>query len=141
MNEQTARQACLDYMEESFTFINPKKVIDPLWQFADIIRTKLSLKLDYTFYVNLIMHLAGMLERVLQHETLSLTEDELNHIISEPSYEVVAKAALFLKQTFQLELPLEEIYYIIQLIKNTQQNQLQGEKNTLDSIHKEDTLF
>jgi transcriptional regulatory protein LevR/transcriptional regulator with AAA-type ATPase domain len=141
MSEQTAKQVCIDYMEESFTFINPKKVIEPLWQFADIIRTKLSLKLDYTFYVNLIMHLAGMLERMLQHETLSLTEEELSHIISEPSYEVVTKAVLYLKQTFQLDVPLEEIYYIIQLIKNTQLNQAEIGGNTLESIHKEDTLF
>ncbi|ALS36535.1 transcriptional regulatory protein LevR/transcriptional regulator with AAA-type ATPase domain [Enterococcus rotai] len=141
MDESVARKICMDYMEESFTFINPKKIIDPLWEFADIIRTKLDLQLDYSFYVNLVMHLAGMLERVLQHDTLTLTQEELEQITSEPSYDVVVQAALYLKQLFKLELPMEEIYYIIQLIKNTQLNQIQNTEDTLESIHKEDTLF
>ncbi|WP_207694396.1 sigma-54 factor interaction domain-containing protein [Enterococcus sp. DIV0212c] len=141
MNETAAKKICIDYMEESFTFINPKKVIEPLWEFTDIIRTKLELQLDYSFYVNLVMHLAGMLERVLQNDTLTLTKEELNQITAEPSYEVVMKAGLYLKQTFNVELPMEEVYYIIQLIKNTQINQTQNTEDTLEEIHKEDTLF
>lgn len=141
LDEVAAKKLCIDYMEESFTFINPKKVIDPLWEFTDIIRTKLDLQLDYSFYVNLVMHLAGMLERVLQHDTLSLTEEELKQITAEPSYEIVMKAALYLKQVFKLELPMEEVYYIIQLIKNTQLNQIQNTEDTLEAIQKEDTLF
>ncbi|MBO0441768.1 sigma-54-dependent transcriptional regulator [Candidatus Enterococcus ikei] len=141
INEIAAKKICIDYMEESFTFINPKKVIDPLWEFTDIIRTKLELQLDYSFYVNLVMHLAGMLERVLQNDTLTLTKEELNQITAEPSYEVVMKAGLYLKQTFNVELPMEEVYYIIQLIKNTQINQTQNTEDTLEETHKEDTLF
>lgn len=141
MDEPMAKKICVEYMEESFTFINPRKVIDPLWGFVDIIRTKLNLQLDYTFYVNLVMHLAGMLERVLQHDTLTLTEEERTQVTSEPSYEIVIEAAVYLKQLFKIELPVEEIYYIIQLIKNTQLNQAQNTDDTLESIHKEDTLF
>ncbi|MEI5994040.1 sigma-54-dependent transcriptional regulator [Candidatus Enterococcus mansonii] len=141
MDEQVAKTLCIDYMEQSFTFINPKKIIEPLWEFTDIIKTELDLQVDYTFYVNLVMHLAGALERVLRDGPLSVTEGELKQIMADPNYEVVMKANLYLKQTFRLELPIEEVYYIILLIQNTQLNQTQNTENTLGGIHKEDTLF
>lgn len=141
MNESGAKKICINYMEESFTFINPKKVMDPLWEVADIITTELPLQRDYSFYINLVMHLAGTLERVLQNDILTLTEEEGKKIPDEPNYEVVTKAALHIKQTLKIELPLEEVYYIIELIKNTQLNQAQNTEDTLGTIHKEDTLF
>lgn len=128
MDENTAKKICIDYMEQSFTFINPKKVIDPLWEFTDIIKTKLDLQISYSFYVNLVMHLAGVLERILRDDVLSVPQQDLADIEADPSYEVVMKANQFLEQTFNLMLPKEEIYYIIQLINNTQVN------NTNDTL-------
>lgn len=120
MDENTAKKICIDYMEQSFTFINPKKVIDPLWEFTNIIKTKLDLQISYSFYVNVVMHLAGVLERILRDDVLSVPQQDLVTIEADPSYEVVMKANRFLQQTFNLMLPKEEIYYIIQLINNTQ---------------------
>ncbi|MDA9471139.1 sigma-54-dependent transcriptional regulator [Enterococcus sp. 5H] len=128
MDENTAKKICIDYMEQSFTFINPKKVIDPLWEFTDIIKTKLDLQISYSFYVNLVMHLAGVLERILRDDVLSVPQQDLADIEADPSYEVVMKANQFLEQTFNLMLPKEEVYYIIQLINNTQVN------NTNDTL-------
>lgn len=122
MDESTAKKICIDYMEQSFTFINPKKVIDPLWEFTDIIKTKLDLQINYSFYVNLVMHLAGVLERVMRNDILTVTQQELTGIEADPSYDAVMKADLYLKQTFNLTLPAAEMYYIIQLINNTQSN-------------------
>lgn len=138
MDEKTAKKICIDYMEQSFTFINPKKVIDPLWDFTEIIKTQLDLQISYSFYVNLVMHLAGVLERILRDDVLSVPQQDLADIEADSSYEVVAKANQFLKQTFHLTLPKEEIYYIIQLINNAQTN---NTTDTLEGIHKIDTLF
>lgn len=128
MDENTAKKICIDYMKQSFTFINPKKVIDPLWEFTNIIKTKLDLKISYSFYVNVVMHLAGVLERILRDDVLSVPQQDLVTIEADPSYEVVMKANRFLQQTFNLMLPKEEIYYIIQLINNTQMD------NTNDTL-------
>lgn len=131
LNEEMAKKVCMDYMEQSFTFINPKKVIDPLWSFADIITTKLGLVTNYSLYINLTMHLAGSLERILRNDSLTVEAEELEKIKQEPIYDVVAKAVLFLNRTFNLVFSLEETYYIVHLINNAILNEESNTDNTL----------
>jgi transcriptional regulatory protein LevR/transcriptional regulator with AAA-type ATPase domain len=131
LNELSAKKACVDYMEQSFTYINGKKIIEPLWTFADIIRTGLSMQQDYSFYVNLVMHLAGAVERILLGDILSVEQSELDMLLEEPNYSVTMKAALYLKQSLNLTLPPGEIYYIIKLVANAQLNQQIDTDNTL----------
>ncbi|MTD40345.1 PRD domain-containing protein [Erwinia sp. CPCC 100877] len=132
LNELSAKKVCVDYMEQSFTYINAKKVIDPLWAFADIIRTGLSMQQDYSFYVNLVMHLAGAVERILLGDVLSVEQSELDVLLDDPDYSITMKAALYLKQTLNVTLPPGEIYYIIKLVANAQLNQKADTDNTLD---------
>jgi transcriptional regulatory protein LevR/transcriptional regulator with AAA-type ATPase domain len=131
LNELSAKKACVDYMEQSFTYINGKKIIEPLWTFADIIRTGLSMQQDYSFYVNLVMHLAGAVERILLGDILSVEQSELDMLLEEPNYSITMKAALYLKQSLNLTLPPGEIYYIIKLVANAQLNQQIDTDNTL----------
>ncbi|MFK4567526.1 sigma 54-interacting transcriptional regulator [Enterococcus sp. UD-01] len=131
LNELSAKKVCVDYMEQSFTYINGKKIIEPLWTFADIIRTGLSMQQDYSFYVNLVMHLAGAVERILLGDILSVEQSELDVLLEEPNYSITMKAALYLKQSLNLTLPPGEIYYIIKLVANAQLNQQIDTDNTL----------
>lgn len=131
LNELSAKKVCVDYMEQSFTYINGKKIIEPLWTFADIIRTGLSMQQDYSFYVNLVMHLAGAVERILLGDILSVEQSELDMLLEEPNYSITMKAALYLKQSLNLTLPPGEIYYIIKLVANAQLNQQIDTDNTL----------
>jgi transcriptional regulatory protein LevR/transcriptional regulator with AAA-type ATPase domain len=133
LDEQAAKTICMNYIEQSFTFINPKKVIDPLWQFAETVQNTLTTPVNYTVYINLIVHLAGALERVIRHDTLTVPNNELENLTEDPYYPAVKKAAAELNQTFKINLPLLEIYYIIQLIRNAQANQAEAaEFDTLD---------
>lgn len=141
LDEKAAKETCLAYMEASFTFINPKKVIEPLWEFTSTLQKNLSLPKDYNFFINLIMHLAGTIERTIRNDELSVDENELKRISKEPIYSVVNEAADYLKQTFQLKLSQAEIYYIVQLIKNTQMNDNANTLDTLEEIHLDDTLL
>ena len=130
---ETAKTICINYIEQSFTFINAKKVIDSLWQFAETVQESLVTPINYTFYINLIMHLAGALERVIRNDTLTVPERELEHLPNEPLYPVVLKAVAELERTFKISLPPLEIYYIVQLINNAQANQAEiDEFDTLD---------
>jgi transcriptional regulatory protein LevR/transcriptional regulator with AAA-type ATPase domain len=131
LDELSAKKVCVDYMEQSFTYINAKKIIEPLWAFADIIRTGLSMQQEYSFYVNLVMHLAGAVERILLGDVLSVEQSELDVLLDEPNYSVIMKAALYLKQSLNLTLPPGEIYYIIKLVANAQLNQQINTDNTL----------
>ncbi|MGC6769094.1 sigma-54-dependent transcriptional regulator [Enterococcus sp. LJL128] len=122
VDEDAAKQICLDYMEQSFTFINPQKVIEPLWQFADTLQTKLNLQHPYTFYVNLIMHMAGVLERSLRQDPLAVEEEQLNEVKNDSFYNEVSKAVLTLNKVFKLTISESELYYILHLIRNSQKD-------------------
>lgn len=132
IDEQKAKELCIDYMEQSFTFINPKKVLDPLWMFAEALKTAIKLDVNYTFYVHMVMHLAGVLERVLRTDTLSVPTDDLAEVTADPDYKAVVKAARNLQQTFNIVLPTEEIYYILQLVKNAKEAQTDEIHDTLE---------
>ena len=122
MDEDAAKAICLEYMEQSFTFINPQKVLEPLWQFADTVQTKLNLQQSYTFYVNLIMHMAGVLERTLRQDPLSIEPMQLQEVKEDPFYPEILKAILLLNSTFKLSIVDAEIYYVVHLVHNAQKD-------------------
>lgn len=46
-----------EYMTQSFTFLNPQKLIDPLWKFSSSL---IKNEENYSQVINLLMHLAGI---------------------------------------------------------------------------------
>lgn len=119
LNVEQAKKLCIQYMDQSYLFINPNKLIEPLWQTAETIHQKFSLTIDYAFYVNLIMHLAGALERILQHSSLAVNNKQLIALNQEPIYKETKKIIEELERTLNVEWTKEEIYYVVQMIKNT----------------------
>src|SRR5699024_4035188 len=63
LDENKARELCIKFMEESFTFINPNKLIEPLWRLAKTVIKNDGDSADYALMVNFVMHMAGTLER------------------------------------------------------------------------------
>lgn len=135
INEGAAKKICKDYMEQSFTFINAKKMLEPLWQFTDQIKNELDLKVTYTFYVNFILHLAGALERVLRQDELLIKAELLEELQQDSIYPIILAQATYFKEYFNLLLPVGELYYIVQLIHNTQNQQEEFSEDTLELIH------
>ncbi|WEG73645.1 sigma-54-dependent transcriptional regulator [Vagococcus intermedius] len=134
VDELTARNICIEYMEQSFSFINPKKMIDPLWEFSNTLKNTLQLATSYSFHINLTMHLAGALERIIRLDTLTLTPEELGSLPDELLYHSIAKQLEQLNHILGIQFPKEEIYYIVQLVKNTQN------KTDFDDTLFDDTL-
>ena len=126
IDEEQARTICVNYMEESFTFINPTKLIDPLWQFAMMITEKFSIDTArYAFQINLTMHLAGMVERILLGELLSVESESLQEMKRNPAYLMVEAAARELESKVHLSIPPAEEYYLMQSITNQQMKKIQ----------------
>ncbi|EOL48908.1 sigma-54-dependent transcriptional regulator [Enterococcus phoeniculicola] len=126
IDEEQARTICVNYMEESFTFINPTKLIDPLWQFAMVITEKFSIDTArYAFQINLTMHLAGMVERILLGELLSVESESLQEMKRNPAYLIVEAAARELESKVHLSIPPAEEYYLMQSITNQQMKKIQ----------------
>ncbi len=98
-------------MEQSFTFINGK-IIDLLWSFAKkISKTQLAMPEEYTFYINLIMHTSGMLERILRNDTLTVSEKELGRLVQEPIYPVIVASIETMEEALNMDVPAEEVYF------------------------------
>ena len=114
---EIAKERIYQYLGEYFTFLNPQKVGEVLWEYCKVIERKVPFKLQNTLKINLSMHLAGVIERILTHSELSI-QQEINpvEIRNHPLYDVILKANQMLKESLNLDLPLEEVYYIEKLI-------------------------
>ena len=110
-------------LETNFTFLNPKKMIEPLWQFtADVMHTWQIATAEKGFRINFLLHSAGMLERVLLDQPLTGTLEEEQSLLADPEYEQLHRHVLSLGRTLNLMIPLVEEYYLLSMIHRQQNN-------------------
>lgn len=119
IDELEARELCREGIENYFTFINPAKVIDPLWEFTDRVNAYFTPRASYSSYLNVVMHMAGVLERAARHDNLSAEIEQINDEKETKLYDIVVKEIRQLEEIFSLQFSDEEIFYTIQNIKNT----------------------
>ncbi|MFY9903215.1 MAG: sigma 54-interacting transcriptional regulator [Trichococcus sp.] len=110
---EKAKQICVEYMTQSFTFLNPKKLIEPLWKFS---LSLLKNEENYSQAINLLMHIAGMFERSLRQDTLIAPQEELETTEQTETFKQLDQALNLLSGTFQIEMPKDEVYYLQQLL-------------------------
>ncbi|MGM0123667.1 hypothetical protein IGI37_001040 [Enterococcus sp. AZ194] len=126
VDEEQAQTICVNYMVESFTFINPTKLIRPLWQFSMEVADKVGVDSSrYAFQINLTMHLAGMVERILLREFLTVEEVELQQMKDQAIYPQVEVAVKELERRVRFTVPPAEVYYLMQSIINQQLKRIQ----------------
>ncbi|EOT42061.1 sigma-54-dependent transcriptional regulator [Enterococcus columbae] len=115
------RDLCIQFLERNVTFINPKKVIDLLWGFADKIIQEWQFTEELKgFRINFILHCGNMLERNVLKKPLSEPEDYLEKLHSEPLYDKLHLYTQSLARMLNIELPPVEEYYLLELILNHQ---------------------
>lgn len=131
----TAQQICLDYMEQSFTFINPTKMIEPLWMYALTLQKEHFSSLNETTMIHLVMHVAGVIERILRQDTLTVEKKELSLLIASEVYPVIQQANQELERVLCLKIPVQESYYIAQLLFNVSNKTNDTLKDTQEAIH------
>ncbi|PTQ84513.1 transcriptional regulatory protein LevR [Trichococcus patagoniensis] len=110
---EKAKQVCVEYMTESFTFLNPQKLIEPLWKFS---RSLLKNEENYSQVINLLMHIAGMFERSLRQDTLIAPREELEMAEQTETFKQLEQSLNLMSRTFQIEMPKDEVYYLQQLL-------------------------
>lgn len=119
LSEGTAKQTCVKFIEQNFTFINGTKLIDPLWNFSDQVSEKLSIENHgYSFKINLVLHTVGMIERILLNEPLNVESDELEKAMEDPLFSSIQQLLSPLEKTIRFETPSSEVYYSFKLIRN-----------------------
>lgn len=121
LDADKARQVCVDFMEESFTFINPRKLIAPLWRLAQSLIESNGEAANYALMVNFVMHMAGVIERNIRQQPLTIDLD------TRAAYEALTdnigmnRGLNELESQLRITIPTSERYYIYQLLKNNEE--------------------
>lgn len=108
--------AAANYLEQYYTFINPKKVIGVLWQYCDLLAKERQLKLTDARRLALIMHLGGAIERVLLSAPVTLTEEQAVEFEQSDWPQALKLADEYLEDKLNLKFPSAEAYYIAKLV-------------------------
>ncbi|KRN57218.1 transcriptional regulator [Carnobacterium divergens DSM 20623] len=113
------KELCEDYMKGYFTFINPHKVIDVLWDYCQIVAEEKNQTFSNSFIIGLVMHIAGAIERTLLNDTMAVV-DEMDNQASD-YYDAVIKANQSIKTKLNIDIPEAENYYILQIFETEKQ--------------------
>ncbi|MCL1630717.1 sigma 54-interacting transcriptional regulator [Sporolactobacillus sp. CPB3-1] len=127
-SELLTKETSQNYLEQYFTFINPVKIAGVLWDYCDFIQQRSKYKMSNGFKVNLIMHLAGALERYLTRSEMSVDEQRLSGVRNETLYPIIKQANEILNKTLNIKLSDAEVFYIIELF-NTEKEKMIHKNN------------
>ena len=120
-SEEMAKERIQHYLGQYFTFLNPEKVTAVLWEYCKAVE-KGPVKLKNSLKVNLSMHLAGVIERILTQSELTVQQDiQIEEVRGDPVYPMVVKANQMLAESLNITLPEEEVYYVVKLIDTQKQ--------------------
>ncbi|MHA3869162.1 sigma 54-interacting transcriptional regulator [Enterococcus faecium] len=119
LDEESAKNTCIEFISDNFIFINGSKLIDPMWQFSTQISQTTGIgDEEYGFKINLVMHTAGMIERIIRNEPLTVEENELTNTTNDPLYSQLATSVVLLEDQIKVKVPIEEMYYLLRLVHN-----------------------
>lgn len=131
-DETKAREMIQIFLQENYTFLNPVKVLDPLWKFA---KGCAQLKTDhseaYAFHINLILHMAGVIERLIHQDSLTSSETHLFDVENSLTKDVEYLISL-LERDLAISIPEEEYSYILYFITKDE-----GEIEDIDTLLEE----
>lgn len=103
-----------DYLSQYYTFINPQKLTPILWDYCHLLDTKGPHPLENVQKLNLAMHLAGMIERILKGSPLD--ETDVKDLEQSPWFASVVEANHYLEQQLEINISDTEVYYLIHLV-------------------------
>ncbi|WP_056957203.1 sigma-54-dependent transcriptional regulator [Ligilactobacillus apodemi] len=104
------------YLEQYYTFINPKKIIGVLWGYCDLLEAETDLHLSASRRLALIMHLGGVIERVLLGAPVTMTAEQEAEYTASVWKRAVESADDYLKEKLDLTIAPAEEYYIAKLL-------------------------
>lgn len=113
---ELTKQMLQKYIGQYYTFINPLKITPILWDYCCQLQQVGPEKLSNIQQLNLCMHLAGVIERGIQHQSLTVDELDEQHIKQSAWYFTVKQETEKLAKKLGLTIPYQEVYYIVQLI-------------------------
>lgn len=118
MQEEKAVELIKRFISENFTFINGEKLAQPIWDFVSNLVEDVGLS-DHEFglEVNLALHTAGLLERVVLKQPLAVTKEEEQQLTADSIYEQVHNHIQSFGRMLRLGVPPAEEYYVLEVLK------------------------
>ena len=107
------KELCEDSLNEFLTFLNPHKIISVLMNFTSVLEKDMSTSFSNSFKIKLMIHTGCALERMVIKETLTYSGDR--SAIDSEILKYVQKAALKFKETLNIILLDDEVYYICEI--------------------------
>ena len=119
LDDQQSWEICQDYLRTNFTFINAEKVMEPFWAFTQkLTEVFLGGLTNQAFTINMIMHIGGMVERIVRQDCLTVPEDQRSDYNLE-RFQQVKEIAKIVEEALLIKIPPEELYYLMQILNNT----------------------
>ena len=109
------KELCVDSLNEFLTFLNPHKIISVLIDFTSALEKDMSISFSNSFKIKLMLHTGCALERMVIKETLIYSGDKIAMDATVLKY--VQAAALKFKETLNISLLEDEIYYICEIFE------------------------
>lgn len=107
-----------EMLTRDYTFLNPTKIAPILVQYTKMITAKI--ELSFTHQLNLVMHMAGCVERSLQRQPLTATAEQIAASRHNQAFAAVMAANEWLQQQLGCEVVAAETYYIVNVIAPVQ---------------------
>lgn len=120
-NPKITRSVCRQYLSQYFVFLNADKFTDILWEYVDYLADMNHVEFSESFRINLIMHIAGAVERALMNNPMQATKEELASVVDEHWLKLVQQADNKFLKRVQIELNAGEEFYIYKLLETWQE--------------------
>ncbi|MGY3725043.1 Transcriptional regulator containing an AAA-type ATPase domain and a DNA-binding domain [Granulicatella balaenopterae] len=118
------KELCIDYLSQYSMFLNPVKAIDSLWSYTKKVEYHRQEHYVSGFNLNVILHLAKMIERILLGKPLADIEvDETNQLYQE-FQKIILEVNRQLEQQLQIQIPPSEEKYIISMYLHASTTQI-----------------
>ena len=102
-------------------FLNADKFADILWNYVDYLAQSRQVEFSESFRINLIMHVAGAVERQLTNNPMQVNAAELAEVQEQPWFKAVQEADDQFLQRIQIKMTLGEEFYIYKLLETWQE--------------------
>lgn len=105
---------CYDSLKETMTYLNPDKINNLLLEFTNILEEITHRDFTNSMKVRIVLHTACALERVLTNDQLKYSYDKEN--LDESIVNGIKQATYMFKETLNLQLSDDEIYYLAEIL-------------------------
>lgn len=133
LDEGQAIEATKEFIQENFTFLNAEKLIVPIWSYVKELVKDFGFGADaYGIEINLALHTAGIIERVLVKQPLSAENEQIEKLVNSDFYPRFHLHTQSLERTLRLEIPEAEEFYLYEILLTQQEKQTIYENDTLN---------